>query len=160
MAFMFLLILLSFYSKEKQISVLFTSFLGDTRDVPCRGRRCCSWPRRTDGPPGSSTSCAPRTGRSCSPRRCSCPARSACCWWPPRTEERRETETLSHCSDGVTRFGSQTREGGQLLNINNEQKLRPRETSFPINDVLIPLDCRGREERKASSVLNTKWSSR
>lgn len=68
---------------------------------PCRSRNCCSWPRHTGGPPGSSTSSSPRTERSCSPRRCSCPARPAYCWWPPHTVGRGRksvfTSLLSLC---------------------------------------------------------------
>ncbi len=46
---------------------------------PCRGTRCCSWRRRTDGPPGSSTSSSPQTEHSCNPQRCSCPAHPVYC---------------------------------------------------------------------------------
>lgn len=75
---------LSFTAKEKIIWV-----------SPCHGRRCCSWPRRTGGPPGNSISYVPLKVLFCSPLQWSYPAHSVYCWWFQRTEEDKREKALS-----------------------------------------------------------------
>ena len=62
------------------------------RHSPCHGRHCCSWPRHTVCPPGSSTSSSPPTALSYSRRRWRCPGHSACCWWSPHTVEKKKKQ--------------------------------------------------------------------